>query len=143
MPAEFTPVVKPLPTMQENFFVSGDESMGIVSNIFISIFLMILAMLITWLFLWSYQKDKQLFISILGVIAILFAVENIIIILVSMDKYDEISFKVAMGSNVLAGFMFFIVAILFFIRFFQSQRSSSSVLSSSYVPSNVQNYIDQ
>lgn len=143
MPAEFQPIVQPLQPVRENFFVSGDESMGIVSNIFVSIFLMILAMLITWLLLWSYNKDKQLFISILGVIVVLFAIENIIIILVSMDKFDEISFKVAMGSNVLSGFMFFIIAIIFFIRFFQNRRASANSMNSSYIPSNVQNYIDQ
>lgn len=141
MPAEFVPVVQQRNKAEiVEMFVSGNESLTIMTNIFVSAGIMIFAMIITWLFIWSYNKDKLLFISIISIVAILFAIENIIIILINMDKYDPISFKVTMGSNILCGIIFFIVAIVFFIRFFQNRRSSSA---SSYVPSNVQSYIDQ
>jgi membrane protease YdiL (CAAX protease family) len=141
MPATFEPLVRRNPDHNViEMFVSGDESMSIMTNIFVSAGVMILAMILTWLFIWSYQKDYHLFISIIALVAFLFALENIIIILVNMSKYEEVSFKISMGSNVLSGIMFLIISIFFFIRFFQTRRQVSS---SSYIPTNVQNYIDQ
>lgn len=143
MPAEFEPLVKK--TTDHNvveMFVSGDQSITIMTNILVSAGLMILAMIITWVFIWSYEKDRQLFISIIALVSLLFSIENVVIILVNMSKYDPVSFKISMGSNILSGLIFSIITVYFFIRFFQNQRSNASSMSS-YVPSNVQNYINQ
>jgi hypothetical protein len=137
MTADFQPILKH--NLVEEF-VSSNESLKIVTNIFISAGLMVVAMIITWLFIWSYEKDINLFISIIACVAMLFSMESIIMTIINMSKFDEISFKVSMGSGITASLIFFILAITFFIRFFQRMRGDSG---SRYVPSTVSNYIDQ
>lgn len=142
MPAEFEPLLKKNHGNLVETFVSGDESMTIMTNILVSAGLMILAMMITWMFIWSFQKDHQFFISIVSIVAFLFAIENIIIILVNMSHYDPISFKISMGSNVLSAVIFFIMSVYFFVRYVQTQRASSGY-GTQYIPQNVQSYINQ
>jgi O-antigen/teichoic acid export membrane protein len=137
MTADFAPILKQNLVEQ---FVSSNESLKIVTNIFISAGLMVFAMMITWLFIWSYQKNTNLFIAFIACVAMLFSLEWIILTIINMSKYDEISFKVSMGSGILNGLIFFILAMTFFIRFFQDSRGDSG---SRYVPSTVSNYIDQ
>lgn len=139
MPAYFEPILKKMQIVPgAEGFVSSNESLSIITKIFISAGLMILAMVITWLFISSYEKDKNFFIGILSVVALMFSIEYLVLTIINMSKYDELSFKVAMGSTIVACLMFLIVAMIFFIKFFQSMRSSGS-----YVPSSVQSYIDQ
>ena len=137
MTADFAPILKQKEIEQ---FVSSSQSTTIATNIFVSAGLMIFAMLVTWVMIWSYQKDKYLFIAIICFISILFCLEMIIIILINMNRYDEITFKLTMGSSVMMGIIYLILIIIFIFRYFQSQRAESS---SSYVPPSVQNYIDQ
>lgn len=119
-------------------FVNSSQSADIVSNIMISAGLMVFAMLITWLLLWSYQKDKFLFISIISIMGLCFAIEVIILVLVNMNKYDQITFRISIGSGVVIGVIYLILALIFFIRFVQNQRSGNT-----YVPPSVQSYIDR
>lgn len=137
MTAEFEPLLK---QQQIEQFVSASQSTTIATNIFVSAGLMIFAMLITWMMIWSYQKDKFLFIAIICFISIMFCLEIIIIMLINMNRYDEVTFKLTMGSSVMMGLIYFILLIIFVVRYFQNQRANST---SSYVPSSVQNYIDQ
>jgi ABC-type multidrug transport system fused ATPase/permease subunit len=137
MTAEFVPILQKHRSPDIETFVTGSESADIATNIFVSAGLMIFAMIITWLFIWSYQKDKFLFITIISLVALCFALEVVVLVLINMNKYDQITFRVSLGSAVLVGFIYFILAVIFMSRFFQNQRSSNS-----YVPSSVQSYIE-
>lgn len=136
MTADFDPILKHDASMEP--FVNSSQSADIVSNIMISAGLMVFAMLITWLLLWSYQKDKFLFISIISIMGLCFAIEVIILVLVNMNKYDQITFRISIGSGVVIGVIYLILALIFFIRFVQNQRSGNT-----YVPPSVQSYIDR
>lgn len=137
MTADFDPILK---QKQIEQFVSSSQSTTIAVNIFVSAGLMIFAMLVTWMMIWSYQKDKFLFIAIICFISILFCLEIIIIMLINMSRYDEVTFKLTMGSSVMMGLIYFILLIIFVVRYFQAQRANTT---STYVPTSVQSYIDQ
>lgn len=134
MPSPFEPILK-----KSNFFepfVSESESVSIVSNTFIGAGLMLVAMLITWLFIWSYQKDRFLFISMFALVAFLYGAEMVILSAINMNNLDVSQFKLFMGSSLLFCLIFIIVGLFGFIKY--KRRN----VSSTYVPSNVQNYLN-
>jgi hypothetical protein len=139
MTAVFEPIIKHGLRSDDSMetFVNSSQSTDIASNILISAGLMIFAMLMTWLLLWSYQKDKFLFIAIVSIIGFCFALEVIILVLINMNKYDLITFRVSIGSSVVIGLFYLILILIFFVRFIQNVRAANN-----YVPPSVQSYID-
>lgn len=133
MPSMFEPL---LMQPSKEHFVSEEESKSIVVNILIGVSLMVAAMLLTWLFIWAYEKEKALFITILGVVMFLYSVKMVIFIALKKKDMGDVAFKVFMGSSVTMAIMNVMLIIFFSIRAASRLRSRSS-----YVPGAVQDYI--
>jgi len=122
-------------------FVSEEDSKTIVSNVFISVGLMIGAMIITGIFYWAFNKNVLLFITIMSALVFLYTIKVLIITAMMRSNYkSQRMFMTMMGGTVFMCLLSLILTIMFAIKSSSASRSSATP---SYIPSNVNDYINQ
>jgi uncharacterized membrane protein len=145
MVSYFEPLLKSRRQEDDNREGFADaNTQTIVGNVFIGISIMILAMCLTWLFYWSYMRERTLFIAILSGVMMLFAIEMLILVVMLRSQVSQLLFTFYMGSTAFATFMCLILVIFFSFKASQRLRGSNGFTgNNSYVPQNVQDYINQ
>lgn len=127
-------VIKPK-DIQIEPFVTDAETKLLLNRIFIGIGLMIGASLISVMLYWSYQKSRSIFIVVMNIILLAYAIEMIILTHSIRDKLDVNMYYTFMGSAVAVGFIALFMIMIFLIKFFRDKPS--------YVPSSIQSYAQQ
>ena len=94
-------------------FVSGSDASNIVTNVFIIVGAVLVSVIVTFVFYTSYTTNKKLFISLLSGIVFLYALMNIIGLIVIRSSLGTTYFKVFLGSGIIMAALAIVVAILF------------------------------
>lgn len=117
-------------------FVNEEDTKRVMKSVFTAVGLMIGAMFLAFLFTWAYNKEKTLFISVYAGIMLLFCALIIIVVSIIRSKINDVAvFYVLIGSS--AFFALFNIVLVIVFAIVASKR-----LRRSYVPSGVQEYIN-
>lgn len=117
--------------MYENF-VSNTENDQIVEKIFTLLGYSMLTLVVGGTLLWAYyssDKNQYMFISILSLFVLFYAIIIIAIVVINKDNYDALSYTLLFGITVFVIFTTFFLCVFFILKSFNLISSTVSTAS--------------
>jgi hypothetical protein len=111
-------------------FVTNSENDKIVENIFTILGYSTLTLIVYGVLLWAYynsEKNQYLFISVLSLLILFYAIIIIAIVVINKSNYDAISYTILFGFTIFVIFTTFFICVFFILKYFNLISSSISV----------------
>ena len=116
-------------------FVSNSENDKIVESIFMILGYSMLTLIVFGTLLWAYynsDKNQYMFISVLSLFVLFYAIIIIAIVVINKNNYDALSYTLLFGITIFVIFTAFFLCVFFILKSFNLISSSSSQSSQSY-----------
>jgi len=121
-------------------FVSNSENDKIVESIFMILGYSMLTLIVFGTLLWAYynsDKNQYMFISVLSLFVLFYAIIIIAIVVINKNNYDALSYTLLFGITIFVIFTAFFLCVFFILKSFNLISSSSSQSSYSSGTSNL------
>ena len=116
-------------------FVSNSENDKIVESIFMILGYSMLTLIVFGALLWAYynsDKNQYMFISVLSLFVLFYAIIIIAIVVINKNNYDALSYTLLFGITIFVIFTAFFLCVFFILKSFNLISSSSQSSQSSY-----------
>jgi len=116
-------------------FVSNSENDKIVESIFMILGYSMLTLIVFGALLWAYynsDKNQYMFISVLSLFVLFYAIIIIAIVVINKNNYDALSYTLLFGITIFVIFTAFFLCVFFILKSFNLISSSSQSSPSSY-----------
>ena len=113
-------------------FVSNSENDQIVENIFTILGYSMLTLVVCGTLLWAYyssEKNQYLFISVMSLLVLFYAIIIIAIVVINKTNYDALSYALLFGITIFVIFTTFFLCVFFILKSFNIIGSAASVAS--------------
>jgi len=110
-------------------FVSNSENDKIVESIFMILGYSMLTLIVFGTLLWAYynsDKNQYMFISVLSLFVLFYAIIIIAIVVINKNNYDALSYTLLFGITIFVIFTAFFLCVFFILKSFNLISSSSS-----------------
>lgn len=110
-------------------FVSNTENDKIVENIFMILGYSMLTLIVFGALLWAYynsDRNQYMFISVLSLFVLLYAIIIIAIVVINKNNYDALSYTLLFGITMFVIFTTFFLCVFFILKSFNLISSSNS-----------------
>ena len=115
-------------------FVSNSENDKIVESIFMILGYSMLTLIVFGTLLWAYynsDKNQYMFISVLSLFVLFYAIIIIAIVVINKNNYDALSYTLLFGITIFVIFTAFFLCVFFILKSFNLISSSSQSSQSS------------
>lgn len=113
-------------------FVSNSENDQIVENIFTILGYSMLTLVVYGTLLWAYyssEKNQYLFISVMSLFVLFYAIIIIAIVVINKTNYDALSYALLFGITIFVIFTTFFLCVFFILKSFNIIGSATSATS--------------
>lgn len=113
-------------------FVSNSENDQIVENIFTILGYSMLTLVVCGTLLWAYyssEKNQYLFISVMSLFVLFYAIIIIAIVVINKTNYDALSYALLFGITIFVIFTTFFLCVFFILKSFNIIGSATSATS--------------
>lgn len=120
-------------------FVTEDENTSTVKNVFAIVGYVAMGIVLTLLFVWTYyasNSNQYLFITLLGIIILIYCVIVISVTVVNKNCFDATSYNILFGITIFMLFMSFVLSLIFVLKYFNVFSTLSNSRNSSLSSSN-------
>ena len=103
------------------YFVSNTENDQIVEKIFTILGYSVLTLVVYGSLVWAYyasDKSQNLFISVLSLFMLLYAIIIVSIVVINKNNYDALSYTLLFGITIFVIFTSFFIGIFFILKYF-------------------------
>ena len=103
------------------YFVSNTENDQIVEKIFTILGYSVLTLVVYGSLVWAYyasDKSQNLFISVLSLFMLLYAIIIVSIVVINKNNYDSLSYTLLFGITIFVIFTSFFIGIFFILKYF-------------------------
>ena len=114
-------------------FVSNSENDQIVEKIFTILGYSMLTLVVCGTLLWAYyssEKNQYLFISVLSLFVLFYAIVIVAIVVINKNNYDALSYTLLFGITVFVIFTTFFLCVFFILKSFNIIGSAASATTS-------------
>jgi hypothetical protein len=108
-------------------FVSNSENDKIVESIFMILGYSMLTLIVFGTLLWAYynsDKNQYMFISVLSLFVLFYAIIIIAIVVINKNNYDALSYTLLFGITIFVIFTAFFLCVFFILKSFNLISSS-------------------
>ena len=113
-------------------FVSNTENDQIVEKIFTLLGYSMLTLVVGGTLLWAYyssDKNQYMFISVLSLFVLFYAIVIVAIVVINKNNYDALSYTLLFGITVFVIFATFFICVFFILKSFNIIGSAASATS--------------
>jgi CHASE2 domain-containing sensor protein len=107
-------------------FVDQAQAVNTVKTVFIGLALMVAAALLAVLFIWSYEKGVELFITILSMLMLAYAIKVVILIYMIRGQLSPIVFQLYIASASAMGLIGLFLIFIFSSKYYRRSSAQQS-----------------